>query len=466
MRWDLTLNKKWIVAERAHALGDSFTIVNQCVLVAKRSGVLVEGFSVFDPKDITAAFMKRVQERGQSAELKGSTFELIGPQYLAPHVDKLVKDCKVSNITYVTSPFVHVSQTNGKFALRTKLRVLNVDDSPVLLKLLNHVFSSQGWVENVGQITNPMDAVEKILALNPDVVTLDIQMPGKNGLQVLKELLAVRYFPVLMISSLSMEDGSLVFNALNAGAFDYIQKPTAEERASFTDDILSKSLSAVEAGVAPVALPKESSRPALRSLSLITSYPPNLVWAIGSSTGGTQAITRAFSMLPRMIPPTLIVQHIPPIFSRAFAESLAAVCPFKVKEAAHGDALEANCVYIAPGGKQMTLERAASGRYAIAINDDEPVNRFKPSVDYLFNRLATKTDLQFVAGVLTGMGRDGSAGLLALRNAGARTFAQDESSSVVYGMPKAAFENGGAEQVCHIDDVAQQLLKFSANSKA
>jgi two-component system, chemotaxis family, protein-glutamate methylesterase/glutaminase len=458
MKWDSNYNRKWITPSKSELLGKCRVITNMCVLIARLRGEIA-GFAVFEPKDINLGFFKRIEERGKLPELAGAQFEIYAPQFLHPHIEKLKTDSRQDTIKAIQTPFVRLDFGMQTVQLRSQLKVINVDDSSVLLKLLNHVFASQTWVQVVAQILNPLEAVEKILSLEPDVVTLDIQMPHKNGLELLKELLGKRPIPVIMISSLSMEEGSLVFTALNAGAFDYIQKPTAEERSQFAEELLQKALSAAEE-VRDVPVKQVGEKPRLKSLHILKNFPPNMLWAIGSSTGGTQALTQIFTQLPRVIPPIVVVQHIPPIFSRAFAESLAALCPFKVKEAADGDLLEHNCVFIAPGGKQMSVDKRGQN-YHIVINDDEPVNRFKPSVDYLFTRLATKSDLMIVAGVLTGMGRDGANGLLALRNAGAKTFAQDEASSVVYGMPKAAKENGGAESSVALDEIAQHLLKVS-----
>jgi two-component system chemotaxis response regulator CheB len=291
-------------------------------------------------------------------------------------------------------------------------------------------------------------------------------MPKKNGVEVLSDLLSQKHFPVLMISSLNLEEGSLVFDALNAGAFDYIQKPRLEDREAFKEEILSKALLAVEGREAHSSLRKLNS-PKANAVNALANiaYPQNLVWCMGASTGGTQALTRVFTSLPSEIPPTLIVQHIPPIFSKAFADSLNSLCPFTVTEAQDGDILERNHAYVAPGGKQMRINKSG-GNYVIVLSDDAPVNRFKPSVDYLFKQLAQIRDLKFVAGIFTGMGRDGAEGLLALRKAGANTFAQDESSSTVYGMPRAAVELKAPEHVCHIDQVAQHLLSLSLLKRA
>jgi len=206
---------------------------------------------------------------------------------------------------------------------------------------------------------------------------------------------------------------------------------------------------------------KKMAPPILKSASLLEeNLPANTLWVLGSSTGGTQALTHILRCCPSRIPPILITQHIPPIFSKAFADSLNDLCPFTVKEAEDGDAVESGCVYIAPGDFQMKIIQGG-GKLRIRIVDEPKVNRFKPSVDYMFDSLAKITGHNIVAGVLTGMGKDGAAGLLKLREAGAKTFAQDEESSIVYGMPKAAFDMGGASTQVALSRVAEELVRLS-----
>lgn len=459
MNWDRNLQKKWITASLSTEMRFEKNFINMCALIARTARGDFLGFTIFEPRDLNEAFFKRLKLRTEAVELSEARFELFFPQFLAHRVNALMLEFQFSQMKLITTSFLALKYELGHLHIRSRLRIVNVDDSPALLKLLAHVFSSTGWIDVVGQVAKSTEAVENILRLNPDVVTLDMQMPEKNGVEVLKDLLAERHFLVLIISSLNLEEGSLVFEALNSGAFDYIQKPQFEEREAFKEEVLNKALLAVEGRDAHASLKKMPLKKA--SLSLVgTQIPSNLLWCIGSSTGGTQALTRVFTSLPHEIPPTLIVQHIPPVYSKSFADSLNELVPFTVKEAAHGDILKQSHVYIAPGGKQMSLEKVGLN-YRIVISDDPPVNRFKPSVDYLFKHLSKLDDLSFVAGILTGMGRDGAEGLLELKRARASTFAQDESSSTVYGMPRAAFELGAVDTVCHIDQVAQFLMKQS-----
>lgn len=458
MIWSSKFERRWIEAAKVQGLEHRF--FNKCVLVARDPSSQIAGFAVFQPRDVQENFAERLLKRRDSMP-SDWTFEFIFPEFLSHRVKALFSGEKFQFLKGTSSSFVELRLTASRNECRSKLRVMNVDDSPVLLKFLAHVLGEAPWIEVVGQVSESPKAIEAIRRLKPDLVTMDIQMPVMNGVEVVKSLLAQEHFPILMISSLSLEEGSLVFEALNAGAFDYIQKPKLEERESFREVLMEKLLLAVEGRRAHSALlSMKKSRVSTQKLVAPESYPENLVWCMGSSTGGTQALTRVFTSLPREIPPTLVVQHIPPVFSKAFADSLNALVPFTVKEAENGDILKSNHVYIAPGGKQMSLVRSGSG-FQIVVNDDAPVNRFKPSVDYMFLRLAEIKELRFVAGIFTGMGRDGAEGLLALKKAGALTFAQDEASSAVYGMPRAAFELGAADEVLPLDEISQNLLRLS-----
>ena len=248
-----------------------------------------------------------------------------------------------------------------------------------------------------------------------------------------------------------------VFEALNNGAFDYIQKPKLEDIQIFKEELMEKLLLAAEGR--QVASKLQNQLVAKIKISQPSkSYPDNLIWCIGASTGGTQALTRIFTSLPDKIPPVLIVQHIPPVFSRAFANSLNQLCPFEVKEAEHGEAVLADHVYIAPGGIQMGVEKL-NGKLYISLKDCDPVNRFKPSVDHLFMEASKLKGIRIIAAVLTGMGRDGAEGLLELKKMGASTLVQDEESCVVFGMPRIALEMGATDLVIPLDNIAHTLLE-------
>lgn len=452
MKFDSSWYLKWVEVEAPQLEGKSYNLVNLCVLVGQNQAGSIVGLTVFEPRDLTEAFLARLESRRSHATGMKFCF------YLPPFLKHRAESLKLPFKTDYTA-FVRLEFKNRTVSIRSRLRIMNVDDSPVLLKFLNHILTETGFVDVVKQVSDPLQAVSEIQKNQPDVITMDIQMPRKTGVEVVKDLLTSSYFPVIMVSSLALEEGSLVFEALNSGAFDYVQKPKLEEKESFRDELLSKIFAALENRRKPVvrsfATAKKSKAPSGSS-----PYAEDLVWCIGSSTGGTQALTQIFTSLPDQIPATFIVQHIPPVFSKAFAESLNALCPFTVKEAESGEQVKPNHVYIAPGAKQMGFVEK-DGRLLIAIRDDEPVNRFKPSVDYMFSDLAKKNCTKIVAGILTGMGKDGAQGLLTLKEKGALTFAQDESTSAVYGMPREAALIGATKNILPLDTIAEFLLEQS-----
>ncbi len=339
---------------------------------------------------------------------------------------------------------------------KKKTRVLVVDDSETIRKLLSRVLSEDSELECVGTVELPSLVPEAIERLKPDVITLDIHMPEMDGVTLLKKLLPKYQIPIVMISSLSREDGNYVLEALESGAVDYIQKPSMSELPVLAPMIREKIKNARFAKV----FRNDSSHQGGISLRKLGSQnvDQSYLIAIGSSTGGTEALKHVLTMLPDQIPPIVIVQHIPAVFSKAFADRMNTLCNFTVKEAEDGDLVVNNHVYIAPGGKQMKLSDNG-GVIRVIIDDAAPVNRHKPSVDYLFDSIAGFSRKKLVAGILTGMGADGAKGLLKLKQNGARTFAQDESSSVVYGMPKEAYKIGAVDKVVHIDLVAETILK-------
>jgi two-component system chemotaxis response regulator CheB len=461
MNLNSSLYLKWMDAKDPKVQGADLRIINLCVLASKNAEGFFTGLTIFEPKDFSEKFLNRLSLRRKKEEFSHSQFVLYLPPVLKHRAQTLLKSQSDLQLETVYSPFVNVKHGGDRFFVRTSLRVVTVDDSPVILKFLKKVMQEIGYIEVVAQVSDSLQAVDTIEKFKPDFVTLDIQMPKKTGVEVLKDLLTKNHYPVLMISSVNLEEGSLVFEALNNGAFDYIQKPGLEDKDSFREELGLKALHAIEGKNAHSALlnKKYSDK-----VSFSESYPENLIWCLGASTGGTQALTRVFTNLPAQVPPTLVVQHIPPLFSKAFAESLNHLVPFSVKEAENGEPILSNHVYIAPGGMQMGIEKRL-GRFCISLQDSAPVNRFKPSVDYLFSEVAKLQGLHIVAGVLTGMGRDGAKGLLELKKNGARTFAQDEESSAVFGMPRSAFELGAAEELIHLDKIAQVLLNQSLHYK-
>lgn len=346
-------------------------------------------------------------------------------------------------------------------AMPTKFKVLVVDDSKTIRTILSKIFSSDPMFEVCAMAEKPSDVEGLIQKFKPDVITLDIHMPEMDGVTLLKTIIAPKYhIPTVMISSISMAEGPLVLDALENGAVDYIQKPEMSEIEKVTPFILEKVRTAAMANVSKKLHTRE------RRVSVKTTEVCNQdsLIVLGSSTGGTEAIRDILTALPNNIPPMLIVQHIPAVFSLAFAKRMNELCPFDVKEAENGDEVRPNRVLIAPGGTQMKMIHKAGKTY-VEINDDEPVNRFKPSVDYMFFSVAKSLYTHTVAVILTGMGKDGAKGMLELRNMGVRTIAQDEETSVVFGMPKEAIHIGAAEFVEPLGNIAEKITVLTNQKK-
>lgn len=338
--------------------------------------------------------------------------------------------------------------------IKEKVRVMIVDDSKTIRDLLEKIFLRDPTFEVIASISHPKEVEDSIKKLRPDVITLDIHMPEMNGVELLRKIFPVYKIPTVMISSISPEDGTFVLDALEIGAVDYIKKPEFSELAHVMPVILEKVKAAANAKV----LTKKSTPAAKVTLSNHKIDQENLV-VIGSSTGGTEALKNILTCLPANIPPVLIVQHIPAVFSEAFANRMDTLCPFKVSEAKDGEIVEAGHVYVAPGGKQMKVIKKAT-QLQIVITDDEPVNRHKPSVDYLFDSVAAINPPKLVGAILTGMGGDGARGLKKLRDLGASTIAQDEESCVVFGMPREAIKLGGADKVLHLSMIADEIINL------
>ena len=352
-----------------------------------------------------------------------------------------------------------------KSAPTGKTKVLIVDDSKTIRSLLDKIFKLDPNIEVIGSIENPLEVETFLQNHKPDVITLDIHMPYLNGVELLKKIMPKYPIPTVMISSISMEEGPMVLSALEAGAVDYIQKPSFEEIKHVAPLIIEKVKDARHAKVRVTAESGSASSPHLRKISkdkplfqLKVTLPIAQLIVIGSSTGGTEALREILIRLPDKIPPILIVQHIPAVFSKAFAERMNSLCPFEVKEAVDGDIVAENRVIIAPGGTQMGIRQNGAG---LTITVDEKagaVNRHRPSVDYLFDQVAKVCPKKTVGVVLTGMGADGAKGLLNLKHAGARTIGQDEQSCVVYGMPQAAFKLGGVEKQITLLKIADEIM--------
>lgn len=363
------------------------------------------------------------------------------------------------------------------------MRVLVADDAVLFRRLLSDVLASFPGVEVVGSAANGRIALKKVQDLKPDLLTLDIEMPEMDGLAVLEELFrdGERALEVIVVSAVSRHAGDLTMRALQSGALDFITKPEAanpeQARAALRADLAprvravahrlevrsilrGKSLRPGLPATAPEAAPADAflDGVARRVGRLPDLARPEMV-LIGVSTGGPAALAQLLPAIPRDIDvPILIVQHMPPVFTRSLADSLASKCALRVQEAAHGDVVAPNTAYIAPGGRQMRLEAGLQGRPIIELTDDPPENNCRPAVDYLFRSAASCFPGRALAVILTGMGNDGTLGLRLLKRHGCFVIAQDEASCVVYGMPKAAVDAGVADAVLPLGSIASRIV--------
>jgi two-component system chemotaxis response regulator CheB len=354
----------------------------------------------------------------------------------------------------------------------SKIRVLVVDDSAIVRKMLSASLSSEVDIEVVGTAPDPFVARDKILSLKPHVLTLDIEMPRMDGITFLRKLMAYHPLPVVIISSLSGPGCKAGIEALRAGAVEIMGKPAGPYSVGELGNALADKIRiaasskvvarrAVSAGDAAretddaaKRIPGES--PAADGVSLPGAKPYGLI-AIGASTGGVEAIGRVLSKLPAQIPPILITQHMPPLFTAQFAERLNATCSFLVKEAADGDEVLPGRILIAPGDFHMQLVRAPRGGMQVQLDQGPTVCYQRPAVDVMFASVARESPDGSLGILLTGMGADGARGLLAMRQSGCRTIAQDENSCVVFGMPREAVRVGGAECVLPLDGMARAI---------
>jgi two-component system chemotaxis response regulator CheB len=339
-----------------------------------------------------------------------------------------------------------------------KIRVLIVDDSAIVRKILSECLAAEPDLEVVGTAPDPYVARDKILALNPDVLTLDIEMPRMDGLTFLKKLMHFRPMPVIVISSLGQASCRAAMEALRLGAVEVLAKPggpysVGELRIDLPNRIRATAAARLKLSQQPQA---EAAAPAPRVVASVR-YPPQAILAIGASTGGTEAIENVLTRLPESTPGTVITQHIPPGFSRAFADRLNQICAMQVKEATDGDEVAPGRALVAPGDFHMRLVRSG-GIYRVRVESGARVCYQRPSVDVLFASVAESAGKYAVGVLLTGMGADGAQGMLTMRTRGARTIAQDESTCVVFGMPKEAIKLGAAQQVVPLPRIPHAIL--------
>jgi two-component system chemotaxis response regulator CheB len=342
-----------------------------------------------------------------------------------------------------------------------RIRTLIVDDSRTIQMILKKILSSDAEIEVVGTADNPKEAEKVLSQQTVDVMTLDIHMPIMDGVTFLGELMNKKPLPVVMVTALNIEDGDHVLKALELGAVDYVQKPKLNELDEIGPVICTKVKAAASAKVQRHKFPISQKLPPVRKKLSASAHH---ILAIGASTGGTEAIKKLLMSLPAMMPAIVIVQHIPALFSAAFASRLNDLCALEVHEAVSDDMLQPGSVLVAPGGKQMYVECDGLG-YRVKVTDDPPLNRYKPSVDILFQSVARCAGEKATGVLLTGMGHDGAEGLLQMRKAGAFTLAQDEASCVVFGMPKAAVELKAATEVLALEQMGPRLLQHFEKKK-
>jgi two-component system, chemotaxis family, protein-glutamate methylesterase/glutaminase len=352
-----------------------------------------------------------------------------------------------------------------------KIRVLVVDDSAIVRKILSEALLGEADLEVVGTAPDPYVARDKILALHPDVLTLDIEMPRMDGITFLKKLMHFHPMPVILISSLAQPSCRLAVEALEFGAVEVIAKPGGPYSVGELRHTLAAKIRAAAAArlkrpgspatSAPAELPMRASPPGAPDLAKTAA--DGAVIAIGASTGGTEAIAAVLSKLPAWCPGIVIAQHIPPVFSKAFANRLNDLCAFDVKEAEDRDTLHPGLALIAPGDLHMLLRRSG-GRYTVEVKTGPRVCYQRPSVDVLFLSVAEAAGAGATGVLLTGMGSDGAQGLLRMRQAGARTIAQDEASCVVFGMPREAILLGAAPEGTPLNAIPGAILRACQTS--
>ena len=348
-----------------------------------------------------------------------------------------------------------------------KIRVLIVDDSALMRQILTELLSQDSGIEVIGTAPDPYIAREKIKALNPDVLTLDVEMPRMDGLTFLEKLMAGHPMPVVMVSSLTETGCQTTMRALELGAVDFFTKPKIDLRDGMDEqsrDLIAKVKGAACAKVRRLARRGDGVSPTASCPSVSASGVPtamlkttDTIIAIGASTGGTEAIRELLQDLPPNTPPIVITQHMPEKFTRTFADRLDSLCRIAVKEAEDGDSVLPGHALIAPGSYHMTLVRSGA-RYSVRLDQEPPVNRHRPSVDVMFRSVARHAGANSVGVILTGMGGDGAAGLLEMKRASAYTIAQDEDSCVVFGMPKEAIKLGGVDKVLPLSQIPSSVL--------
>ncbi len=355
------------------------------------------------------------------------------------------------------------------------VKVLIVDDSALVRELLAQIFSMERGIEVQGTAGDPLLAIKKIKEQRPDVITLDLEMPRMDGLTFLEKLMAVYPLPVVVISSLALQGSEATLRALELGAVDYVSKPAlglGQGLEELAPEIISKVKNAAminmdvlrrqvkqsrmeRRGASPDDIPHMGGNVSVKPLV----HSTDKVIAIGASTGGTVAVKSILTKLPANLPGILVVLHMPAGFTSSYAHSLNSFCRLRVKEAQDGDSLVNGSVFVAPGGKHMVLAKG-SGGFVVRLDNGPPVNRHRPSVDKTFQSVALNAPANSLGIILTGMGDDGARGLKAMHDGGALTIAQNEQSSIVFGMPKQAITLGAVDKVMPLDDIGGAIVNY------
>ncbi|MBM5619433.1 chemotaxis-specific protein-glutamate methyltransferase CheB [Burkholderia pseudomallei] len=352
-------------------------------------------------------------------------------------------------------------------AVQKKIKVLCVDDSALIRSLMTEIINSQPDMEVCATAPDPLVARELIKQHNPDVLTLDVEMPRMDGLDFLEKLMRLRPMPVVMVSSLTERGSEITLRALELGAVDFVTKPRVGIRdgmldysEKLADKVRAASRARVRQNPQPHAAAAAAAHGHAGAAAPLINNPlvsTEKLIIVGASTGGTEAIREVLTPLPPDAPAVLIAQHMPPGFTRSFAQRLNGLCRISVKEAENGERVLPGHAYIAPGHAHLLLARSGAN-YIAHLSDEPPVNRHRPSVDVLFRSAAQHAGKNALGVILTGMGRDGAAGLLEMKKAGAYTFAQDEASCVVFGMPREAIAMGGVDDVAPLSDMSRRIM--------
>lgn len=351
-----------------------------------------------------------------------------------------------------------------------RIKVLIIDDSAFMRKVITDMLNSDENIQVIATARNGQEGLLKAEKLKPDIITLDVEMPVMNGLETLNELMKLRPVPkVIMVSSMTYEGGEATIKALESGAVDFVAKPNNAALYFSIDNIKHELISKIKSiGRSKyINLPEVKQHKAIHDLTSTsrTSLKPadNLkhIIVIGTSTGGPRALQEVLPYLPADIPAAvLVVQHMPPGFTKSLAARLDALSKINVKEAEEGDKLKAGWAYIAPGDYHMVLKSASMGNYIININKDSPVSGHRPSVNKTMSSVAELGHGSVIAVIMTGMGSDGSEGMLKIKKAGGKTIAQDESTCVVYGMPKAAVNIGAVDTIVPLNNITKEIIKI------